>query len=419
MKREQIGQYILWLAMFLLPWQTRLIYSEMTLQGEVWEYGKLGIYAVEVLIVLAAILLGRPRYQFCVKRVTGLGIMFLGAGFLSVSTALNSSLGIGAILHLVVAVMLFMILLDRRVDVFQVSLALVTGLILPSILGWWQVITGTSPSSTLLGLANHEAQILGQSVVETAGSDRILRAYGSFSHPNVFGGYLAMTSLFCIWLMNQVKEYRFVLGGGLMILLPTLVITFSRSAWLAFILGLGVMIGSWWWHKQKITKDVWRFGAVALVLTVVVMGIFSEAMFTRVQSQARLETKSIEERAGEYDSWFSVVKINPLTGVGMGNYTLGLAQLNPDQPAYVYQPMHNAFLLMVGEIGLIGLMILGWWFWQVFKSAKLTSGMWCGLVALVPLVLFDHYLWSSWSGLAIGAFFMAVFVRMNQVGIQT
>ena len=175
-KREKAAKYLIWLAVFLLPWQTRWIYLDLTLQGEVWEYGKLGIYAVEILIVLAAVLFGRPQYNFCVKRVTGLGIMWLGASFLSVSFAQNLTLGTGAWWHLVVAVMLFMILLDRRVNIVQVGLALAGGLILPCLLGWWQVIVGTSPSSTILGLAGHDAQILGQSVVETADGDRMLRA---------------------------------------------------------------------------------------------------------------------------------------------------------------------------------------------------------------------------------------------------
>ncbi|MBU0646536.1 O-antigen ligase family protein [Patescibacteria group bacterium] len=414
MKRDQIGQFLLWLAVFLGPWQTRWIYSELTLAGEAWEYGRLGVYAVEILIVLAALALGRPQYDFCAKRVSGLGIMFLGLGFLSVSLAQNSFLATGAMLHLVSAVMLFLLLLDRRVAMAQIQLAFIGGLILPSLLGWWQVLAGTSPGSTLLGLASHQASVLGQAVVETAQGDRILRAYGSFSHPNVLGGYLAMASLLTVWLINQTKQNRRFLGLALIFLTATLVITFSRSAWLALILGGLAMSAGLIWRKKTIQPAVWKFGGSALLVMAVTMGIFSQAVFTRVQAQARLETQSIEERLAAYHPWPKVMQMNPLTGVGPGNYPLALAALTPDQPAWSYQPMHNAALLMMSEVGLLGLVMAGWWLLAFYRQIKLNQA-WvlalAGGAAFIPLALFDHYLWSSWSGLAILSIFLAFFLR--------
>ena len=77
-----------------------------------------------------------------------------------------------------------------------IAIAFLAGLVIPIMLGWYQVATGTSPSSTLLGLASHEATALGASVVETQG-ERLLRAYGSLSHSNDFGG------------LNGVGLYRY------------------------------------------------------------------------------------------------------------------------------------------------------------------------------------------------------------------
>lgn len=419
-KKTVLAQQVLFLAIFLLPWQTRWIYSELLLQGEVWEYGKLSIYAVQILIVFSAILLGRPQYDFCRKRMIGLSTMFLGAGFLAVTTSLNFSLAIGAMLPLVVAVMLFMVLLDKRIDLEKAALALVLGLLLPSFLGWWQVSTGGSPAFSWLGLAAHRASELGQSVVELSQGQRVLRAYGPFSHPNIFGGYLALGILLAIGLLARLKEKRrqWIVGGALIIMLPTLVITFSRSAGLALVLGMGVWLGWMIVKKEKISKAVWRFGWPAMLLAFLCVLAYAPIILTRVQPQTRLEVKSVEERSNEYGLWAEVFQINKLTGVGPGNYTLALAKLDPSQPAWAYQPMHNSLLLAAAELGLFGLAILAWWWRHVLVGIK-GAWSWAAALSFVPIIFLDHYLWSSWSGLAILALFLAFFARMENCRTQT
>ncbi|MFC1788242.1 O-antigen ligase family protein [Patescibacteria group bacterium] len=49
---------------------------------------------------------------------------------------------------------------------------------------------------------------------------------------------------------------------------------------------------------------------------------------------------------------------NPITGVGVSGYTFVLSELKPDQRVWAYQPIHNSFLLILAEVGLLGLLAL-------------------------------------------------------------
>jgi O-antigen ligase len=114
-----------------------------------------------------------------------------------------------------------------------VLVAFLLGLIIPIALGWFQVLTGGSSESTLLGIADKDAQTLGVAVVETD-DGRTLRAYGTFPHPNIFGGYLAVGVIALAWLTRFAKSKREIalMLVGSAVLGSTLIVTFSRSAWL-------------------------------------------------------------------------------------------------------------------------------------------------------------------------------------------
>jgi O-antigen ligase len=156
-----------------------------------------------------------------------------------------------------------------------------------------------------------------------------------------------------------------------------------------------------------------------LFAAVVSLMVFHSAVFTRFSPSARLEAQSIDMRAGEYGQVLEVIKTNPVTGVGVGQYTLALAHQYPGGSAWVYQPMHNAFLLIVAEIGLFGFALTMGWVSSiillVWKKRKTANGMFAiGLGSLIGvLALLDHYVWSSWSGLALMAVSFAIMVRWS------
>ena len=84
--------------------------------------------------------------------------------------------------------------------------------------------------------------ISGVSIV-TADGVRLLRAYGLSDHPNILGGCLAFGMLILFSAYMNGSKPTIVLAAFLPGV-PALLVTFSRSAWLAFLGGTGFIIGS-------------------------------------------------------------------------------------------------------------------------------------------------------------------------------
>ncbi len=381
----------------------------------------LSLFLTEVLVVIVAIL--RPRIQakagFDLPLI--FGGFFLLAGLVSVQSAINPFLAVLAWLHMLVAYLFFRNLLDNRVQARKVLYAFVIGLLGPAVLGIYQFIAGSSPASTVLGLAAYEASESGVSVVESL-SGRFLRAYGSFQHPNIFGGYLAIGLLALIMLPRWFKKETDRLGFYIIavILATTFVLTFSRSAWLAFF--VSAAIGGWiilWEHRIAARKAL-PFLLIAMAAIVMTLIMFWEPVSARFHPTYRLEAISIEERQTGYSQFLPTVQDKILFGVGVGNYTVELAEDNPGVPIWAFQPVHNSILLVLGEVGIVGLFFFILWAASVdrINYKALPSSVAIGALsmgaAILIIAFFDHYLFSLWSGLALVAVVFAMTLRLSE-----
>ncbi len=426
--RTLLSNSLVLLILFLLPFQTRWIFNEMTIAGQPWEYGRLSLYAVEAMIMAASVLRGTIRLDAKIEPFIKPTILLLGALFLGASFSQNITLAFSAILHASAAVALFAILLDQRTNAKAAASAFVLGLIVPAALAWYQVVTGTSPSSTILGLASHDAATLGASVVETALS-RVLRGYGTLPHPNIFGGYLAIGTIVAAWLAANGRRAGYVLP----VLAATLVVTFSRGAWLAAIVGLALAAALA--HKfPSPSKGEGRgevravsgrrqsgtaVAFVSLLAVILTVATFRAPIFTRLDATSRLEEKSVSERTSEYQIYPDVVRQNAFTGVGAGNYTFALATLYPGKDVWFYQPLHNAILLFLAETGILGLLVVAR-FAQVLVGFLRNKRSSFNRVAVLPvlaavliLALIDHYLWSLWPGMSLAAVALAIAIKSS------
>jgi O-antigen ligase len=405
--REKLAHAALLLAVFLLPWQTRWIFLSVPLQGQPWEYGQLSLYATECLLVLAWLLFGRLRLSDPTRRLIRPALFLLAACLFSGAFSVNPIVSAGAMIHVASAFLLFFLLVDERVRTNQVLAAFVSGLVVPCLAGWWQTFTGMSPASTLFGLASHLAATPGVSVVGLPDGTRLLRAYGSFPHPNVFGGYLVAGLLAAGAWFSRMKRGREWLVLPAMLFGATLVITFSRSAWIA----LGVAAFLLLLRRRKPSKDA-KLAVFGVVIAIAATAfLFRDALLTRTSDATRLETASIAEREAGYGEFFDVFGQNPSTGVGIGAYTAALAVAHPGGQAFDYQPIHDAFLLFLGETGILGLIAALWLVGAYVRALPRTFAALPVLLPLLTLALFDHYLWSLWSGLALVALMLAFAIR--------
>ena len=156
---------------------------------------------------------------------------------------------------------------------------------------------------------------------------------------------------------------------------------------------------------------------IGIVTIACTAAIFSNVIFERFDLSNRLEENSIEERVSGYGYVDNIVRYNPITGIGPGGYTVALSAVQPDEEVWFYQPVHNTFLLMLSELGLIGFVAFVLWFASIdrlaYRKARTIGGVMSMAIgtSVLMIALFDHYPWSNWSGLVLMAFTFAMMTR--------
>jgi hypothetical protein len=436
-------EYGLYLFVFLLPWQTKLILRPGMLAGGDWEYGTISLFGTDILLVvllILALILSRQKVSSQDNEVslerdgnnhsgssfeTGLLSRVLGTRndktiwiilsgldlfvFLSIFFAPDTVLALYRYALFLSGLGLFWLLVKTEYDKKKMAVAFFSALLIQALLAIGQFLTQFDPACKWLGLAAHSAGNLGDSVVETIGVDgvpeRWLRAYGSLDHPNILGGLLAIGLIIIIGVIvnhqrvsNKKTDSQFIVYNlSLIIVFVALVFTFSRSAFLALAVGMIIfLIGSW---ANKDRSSLKKMGGIILLLAAISGIIFinyDNLLLTRSSVDSRLEMKSISERRLYLDDSLQLLKSDWLFGAGIGNYTKALAVKEPQRPWYGLNPVHNVFLLVWSEIGMGGfLFFLALLIYLIARSGREKNILSLSILAiLVIIMMLDHYLWS-------------------------
>jgi len=226
-----------------------------------------------------------------------------------------------------------------------------------------------------------------------------LRAYGMTFHPNVLGGFLAVGLALGL---SEVKTWP----GRILwwVMLAGLLVTFSRSAWLAA--GLTVLpLAVWLYRQQPDLRKSLRItlgaaagagliGGAALMAPILnrfnVFSSFSE--YTSISARGELMTLALQS-----------IRQNPLTGIGAGNFPLLALQSNVHDAAH---SVHNVALLLGAEIGLVGAALWYWlWLGPIFTAGKNPRSVSAQTLSLAAawfgvglIALWDSYPWSLEAG---------------------
>ena len=492
---NKIIEYGILLFVFLIPWQARWIISIGKINGREWEYGTQSLYATEIIlgVILIAIifkfiawaietrqcLVSTIWKRFNFKRLLSpagaLFLLIIWAG-ISIFWAIDKNTALIHWRFLVEAGAVFVLMssffraAERDAPTGpsvqeKIKWAIIISAVVQVIFAVGQSNMQYIPASTELGMALQQAGDLGTSVVETV-SGRWLRAYGTFPHPNILGGWLVLALIITIRKIQETSQrlvslwptrYKQIqisniqllfLYSSFAIILFGLLLTFSRAAWLGFGVFLAIVILSHptprlravnWIRSRLVPRSFSEGGRIPvivhetprqargdglkiLVLTILTIAIFaftfSDPFFSRFSSN-RLEVKSQTERVASWREGIEIIKKHPLLGVGIGNYGLAVHRdIDNAQPAWYYQPAHNVFLLIWSELGFIGILIIVILLYcYIVGSVRGTSAV-IFLLPLFTLAIFDHYLWSLYPGMMLGAVYLGLILAKNRTFLR-
>lgn len=219
----------------------------------------------------------------------------------------------------------------------------------------------------------------------------LLRPYATFPHPNVLGGFLAITipliiSNFQFQISNRGRTFPLFKVITVIIGCVALLLTFSRSAWLVGSLGMV------WVFVPKKLKAAYTLCTIAIFI----VGIFVVKDFAAT-------SESVVVREQLNSSAVALWQHSPLFGIGLGNFLVNLPSVLPSRTIYFLQPVHNIYLLILSELGIVGLLSFFWCMLIIFrvefriqnsesKPKNLYSMNHILLTMLLLLGLVDHYL---------------------------
>lgn len=379
------------LAILALPWQTRW-FADASLAGWPWEQGRWSVYASWVLIA-AAIATGffvtkkRPA-----KRTAAFLALFVALTLLTTaSTAATTQWWIQILLLLAFGWTLFAAEVPWR----DVATWFVISLLPHVALGMWQYASQDVAAMKWFGIAAQLPQNPGVSVIE-AGPFRTLRAYGGFPHPNIFGGWLAIGLVTSLALARDAATKLRSIGWTVAssAIAVALFLTFSRGAWIAA--AVGVLFLAIRFHRSQF----FRVALISSLVATCIVGFSQRHLFiSRLSSTERLERKSLEERGQSLRDGLKLFLARPLFGTGPNAELVAMGVSASPVPL---EPPHNAFLLALDDLGIAGILILGFLIWDLRRAiARIAPTVYCLLSIVCVLALFDHYLWSYWPGQAL------------------
>ena len=86
-----------------------------------------------------------------------------------------------------------------------------------------------------------------------------------------------------------------------------------------------------------------------------------------------------------------IIKSSPVFGVGEGNFLVNLPSFQKNNQIFWLQPVHNIVLLLVSEIGFLGLGMLIWFLGNWFIEKKIDKKYWWMLGIILASGMMDHY----------------------------
>ncbi len=251
-----------------------------------------------------------------------------------------------------------------------------------------------------------DARIPGSLVIFGPGNLRWQRGMGSFVHPNVLGGFLALALVLSLpWLARGGRNAVF-LWPVWAIAWIELILTFSRGALAATIAGC-LLWGSAHYRRPVRDRRVVVLASAPFVAVTGLALLIGNVLVPRLDPAGALRSDALAERWRLIRIAVRVISSHPMLGVGAGNFSLAEAHL-PLLDMTV-QPVHVVPLLVTAEAGIVaGLawlaLVVGG---PVVELYRVRAGKreWCERLA-VPVVILvlaslDHYFWTFASGQAL------------------
>ena len=252
--------------------------------------------------------------------------------------------------------------LRRTSDLRLVAVLLIVVGTFEGLLGIAQYLTGSALGFGFVGRSEF--------LTGYVGLLQISRVMGTVGHPNslamIFDFLLPLTFAFLLFYPMQTWK-RILALPALFFEYLGLSVTFSRGGIVCSSLAMSLLLFIYLKRKMGAFRGLAIFLFIAMSFVIVVLvtpNPIQKALFRAEAGETAAGRIPLDKVALE------VIRARPLTGLGLNSYVenVGRYDNTPEQLNLSWNtPVHNLFLFIAGEIGLLGLFFFLWLLWVVLR----------------------------------------------------
>lgn len=223
------------------------------------------------------------------------------------------------------------------------------------------------------------------------------RVFSVFGNPNILAEYLIMSipiSISLFWSTKKLLKKLIFLVSSL-ILIGTLILTFSRGGWLGFAFGLLIFVVL---VEKRLLLSLIPAGVLAIF-------IMPSSVIHRIATIGNLSDSSNAYRIKVWTITLDIIRDNWMTGVGFGYIPFRETFIKYIRTMNVYHA-HNMYLETLAEMGIGGFLVFIAFIFIIYKYAIITlmknndrylkiitAGLLAGLSSVLFHGLFENILY--------------------------
>lgn len=253
-------------------------------------------------------------------------------------------------------------------------------------LSLYQMVYGKSANGIFWIFGERKFNLLTPGIAKTSLFGKVfLRPYGTFSHPNSLAGFFLVVFIFLFFIPKKTILEKISLFFCFLIIL----FSYSQSALFSlFLFFLLSFLTPFFPVKIKSQKIIFIFLFI----------LISAFSFLPLLIEKNFSSPSLIDRNFLLQSSLLIFKQKPLFGVGLNNFIIALSKLEIfSGKKYLFQPVHNIFLLSLNETGILGFSLLMYFLSKLFikilntREKNQRQTYFFVFLAFLFTGFFDHY----------------------------
>ncbi len=417
---SKLEQFLFYFLLFAIPFQTRKILWHQNWNFNEWQ--AISIYGTDILLLILFGFWIFSRVKPKVERYDYFLFALIVVSVISIKNSSSYILSAYNVLKLVEFIALYFYIKSYAIYKFDLAksmIVLICGGLFQAIIAILQFFKQSSLGLRYLGESVLAPNLTGVASFYDLHGHMVMRAYGTTPHPNVLATYLflAIFSFYFVYIYfhiyHQKKLYHPKLNYFLLASYPIMLLAlfYSFARVIIFAWFVGFTIRSCFILGKKNFRGIFARGinriklTKILVISTVVVVLFGIIYWPEVISRVKI---SSGEEAVQLRIFYNKESLKSLNwfGVGAGNFVNWLMVKDPNLPRNLYQPVHNIYLLIYSETGILGAVMFILFLIFLIKDFIVSTKMeklyhYSFLIVFLSFLfvgLFDHFLWTLQQG---------------------